>query len=600
MANVVGDIAVSVGADIGPLQKEMKKGTKSIKGFGKDFAAMGKKIAKVGAGIASAMALAGAGIIAAGKKASAAAKEIDNLSRVANAGAVEFQKMAVASKSVGIEQEKLSDILKDVNDRVGDFVTTGGGPMKDFFEQIAPAVGVTADQFARLSGPEALQLFYNSLEKANLNQQEMTFYMEAMASDATSLIPILRNGGLAIKQLGDEAERTGRILDQDMIDAGVELDKVLGDAADTIKNSFNVALLENADAIAEIAAFIESDLIPAMSAVVGVIGEIVAAVSSGIGAMREFWGVASGISGKNPTNGADIIATGDYANNTEGTGQGGTGMQLDANGNLPPITSTANTGPAGGTSPWQNNSSDYVYSPSSGGGSSRGGGGRSGGGSRSGLDAGDLERFKEQFAAEQELIQTNYEQSMEKLREFREAKLGTEEEFNALEKQIQQQHQEDMAAMERQQQQARMQAMAGALGDLSSLMQTNSKKMFAIGKAAATAEAVVSGYQAAVDAWQKGMKIGGPPVAAAFTAASLAKTGALISGIQSQQFGGGASSASAGTAATGTAAAETQSAQTVNISGLDASQLYSGEALIGIFDGLADVAKDRGVRFVVT
>ena len=586
MANVVGDIAVSVGADIGPLQKEMKKGTKSIKGFGKDFAAMGKKIAKVGAGIASAMALAGAGIIAAGKKASAAAKEIDNLSRVANAGAVEFQKMAVASKSVGIEQEKLSDILKDVNDRVGDFVTTGGGPMKDFFEQIAPAVGVTADQFARLSGPEALQLFYNSLEKANLNQQEMTFYMEAMASDATSLIPILRNGGLAIKQLGDEAERTGRILDQDMIDAGVELDKVLGDAADTIKQSFNVALLENADAIQELSVFISDTLIPVMGEVVGAIGEIVAAVTVGIGKLREFFGLTDAI-------GSQGTQVDQYGNDwsegplSEGGASGGMTGYVDENGNWVEYGVPTGGSKGGGFS--GRGSKGGVGSKRSGGGSGRGG-----------LDGDDLERFKQQFATEQELIQANYEKQMEQLREFRQTKLDTEAEYNALEAQIKADHEQSLSDLETKERAARLQAYGQAFGDMASLMQTNSKKMFAIGKAAATAEAVVSGYQAAVDAWQKGMKIGGPPVAAAFTAASLAKTGALISGIQSQQFGGGASSASAGTAATGTAAAETQSAQTVNISGLDASQLYSGEALIGIFDGLADVAKDRGVRFIVT
>jgi hypothetical protein len=37
--------------------------------------------------------------------------------------------------------------------------------MKDFFEQIAPKVNVTAAQFAKLSGPEALQLYVSSLEK---------------------------------------------------------------------------------------------------------------------------------------------------------------------------------------------------------------------------------------------------------------------------------------------------------------------------------------------------------------------------------------------------------------------------------------------------
>lgn len=62
-------------------------------------------------------------------------------------------------------------------------------PLRDFFEKVAPRVGVTADQFARLSGPEALQLYVDTLERAGLSQQEMTFYLEAMASDATRAFP---------------------------------------------------------------------------------------------------------------------------------------------------------------------------------------------------------------------------------------------------------------------------------------------------------------------------------------------------------------------------------------------------------------------------
>ena len=108
------------------------------------------------AATAAAAALAVA-VVSMSRSTVAAANEINQLSQVANASPEVFQRWSVASATVGIEQEKLADILKDVNDRVGDFLQTGGGPMADFFENIAPRVGVTADQFARLSGPEALQ-----------------------------------------------------------------------------------------------------------------------------------------------------------------------------------------------------------------------------------------------------------------------------------------------------------------------------------------------------------------------------------------------------------------------------------------------------------
>src|SRR5690606_12048994 len=123
----------------------------------------------------------------------------------ANAGFEDFQRLAHAARTVGIESDKLADIYKDVNDRVGDFVQTGGGPMADFFEKIAPQVGITADAFKDLSGPQALQLYYDSLVKAGVSQQDMTFYLEAMASDVTALIPLLQDGGKGFRELGEGA-----------------------------------------------------------------------------------------------------------------------------------------------------------------------------------------------------------------------------------------------------------------------------------------------------------------------------------------------------------------------------------------------------------
>lgn len=156
-----------------------------------------------------------------------AANEIENFARVANTGTTEFQRFAAASSEFGIEQDKLADILKDVNDRVGDFNTTGGGPMLDFFEQIAPKIGLTADAFRDLSGAEALQLYVTSLEKAGASQQEMTFYMEAMASDATLLLPLLRDNGQMLTEMGDAAEKSGVIMDESVIASAREFTRSL-------------------------------------------------------------------------------------------------------------------------------------------------------------------------------------------------------------------------------------------------------------------------------------------------------------------------------------------------------------------------------------
>ncbi|VGI65045.1 Prophage tail length tape measure [Klebsiella pneumoniae] len=152
--------------------------------------------------------------------------EIGRLSKIANASTTDFQKYAIAASAAGISQEKFSDIMKDVNDKVGDFLSTGGGELQDFFKTIAPKVGVTAEQFKNLSGPAAMQLYVDTLQKANVSQAQMTFYMEAIANDATALIPMFQNGGKAISEMADISEKLGLILDQKTIRAAQELETI--------------------------------------------------------------------------------------------------------------------------------------------------------------------------------------------------------------------------------------------------------------------------------------------------------------------------------------------------------------------------------------
>ncbi|MBC8877916.1 phage tail tape measure protein [Pseudomonas cerasi] len=142
------------------------------------------------------------------------AKEVKNLSALSNTTVEDFQRMSYGAKTVGIEQDKLADIFKDTNDRVGEFLQRGGGEMADFFKEIAPRVGVAREQFANLSGPQALQLYYKSLEKAGANQQQLTTFMEAMGDESTALIPLLRNNGKGFKDWGDQADRTGKIISE--------------------------------------------------------------------------------------------------------------------------------------------------------------------------------------------------------------------------------------------------------------------------------------------------------------------------------------------------------------------------------------------------
>lgn len=244
MANNIGKLQVVLSAKIDEYKDQLQAAAKQAESFkskvqgamqeaGQRISALNPQLgALVGSFGAANGAAAGFGAVAAGMTAigiatAQTAKEIANYANISGTTTAQFQEWAVGAKSVGIEQEDLADKFKDFRERVGEFTQTGSGPMKDFFEQVAPKIGVTAAQFAKLSGPDALQLYVSSLEKAGLSQEEMIWYMENMAGDLSKMLPLLSDGGKSLKEYGDYAHQVGAILSDEMIAASKEVTQEL-------------------------------------------------------------------------------------------------------------------------------------------------------------------------------------------------------------------------------------------------------------------------------------------------------------------------------------------------------------------------------------
>ena len=188
------------------------KSQKNLSKTGKSFNALGDAAKRLGPALLAAFS------VAALKGALDGAVAIGQLAKIAGVTNSEFQVLALTTQQFGIEQDKLSDILKDVNDKFGDFTQTGAGPLADFFEFIAPKIGLTAEAFADLSSDKKLGAYINALQEANLSQAEMTFYMEAIASDSTALIGAFQNNGAAIDVMRGKAESLGLVLEDDVIE----------------------------------------------------------------------------------------------------------------------------------------------------------------------------------------------------------------------------------------------------------------------------------------------------------------------------------------------------------------------------------------------
>lgn len=235
-------VEVHVGAKTSELKKGMNEAESIVKDTAQEIEVTGKKVdfqidvsgvqktfdnlssnistqmlglsKKIAAGLSSAIAIDG--LIDLGKNAINTATEVKRMSELVGESVEDFQYLAAGAQSAGLSLDQFGQMGKDALDRLGE-ARRGEGEMMDFFEKVAPKIGVTIDKFKDLSGPEVIQAYYDGLEKANLSHAETITYMEQIVNDGSLLIPLLKDGGAGFKKWGDEASKAGAIMSKDMV-----------------------------------------------------------------------------------------------------------------------------------------------------------------------------------------------------------------------------------------------------------------------------------------------------------------------------------------------------------------------------------------------
>lgn len=227
MATSLGTLTLSlvtqIGQFVGPMEQAEKQTKFSFENMRTHANAYGMAVAGVAG--SAAMALGAMAVQTANQ-----AAELEIFANRASTTTQEFQKMAVGASALGIQGESLSMMFRDFGEKLGELTAAGSGGAKDFFDKLSgdmkggaqEAKGLIVEM-QKLSGPDALQLYVDKLEDAGVSQQEMSFYLESMASDLTDLYPLLANGGEGFKLYGDMAERAGLIMTDKTKEAALAL-----------------------------------------------------------------------------------------------------------------------------------------------------------------------------------------------------------------------------------------------------------------------------------------------------------------------------------------------------------------------------------------
>ena len=140
-------------------------------------------------------------------------KETQIWSETLGIGTTKLQEFTIASQEVGFEAEKVNDVLKDVSEKIGEFVSSGGGEAKDIFKRL----NIGLEQFRDLDAIDILQKMQAAIERldgttAELTKGERIAVFEALANDASKFNVLLADGGRELKKFSKIAQESGAII----------------------------------------------------------------------------------------------------------------------------------------------------------------------------------------------------------------------------------------------------------------------------------------------------------------------------------------------------------------------------------------------------
>lgn len=188
--------------DLEDLKKETDKTGASFSKFKSVAGSVAGGLAK----LATVTIAVGAAITAMTLSSASNRRELEQLSRQAKTTAEDFQALAFATTTYGINAEQIADISKDVSDKVGEFSAAGTGAFQDYADVMKltkKEARSVAIEFQNLSSQEVIGQMVANMESVNTTGDQMTFVLESMGSDLSMLKPLFAGNSEELNKLKD-------------------------------------------------------------------------------------------------------------------------------------------------------------------------------------------------------------------------------------------------------------------------------------------------------------------------------------------------------------------------------------------------------------
>ncbi len=184
----------------------------------------------------------GAGALIAG--ASGAARDIAQISaeaRKAGVGVEAFQELGYAAQGALVETDALTDGLKELQIRADEFVVTGAGGGAEAFQRL----GYGADELkAKLADPAAL--FEDVIERVGRLDKAAQIRVADEIFGGTGgeqFVRLLDQGNGYIARMRQEARDTGNVINAELVQRAIEIDRAFARISATIGTNLKGALV---------------------------------------------------------------------------------------------------------------------------------------------------------------------------------------------------------------------------------------------------------------------------------------------------------------------------------------------------------------------
>ncbi|MBS0878592.1 MULTISPECIES: phage tail tape measure protein [unclassified Tatumella] len=232
----LGTLTIDLIAEVGGFVKGMDQAERAADKWRQNVI---KDAAKVGTAFGAAVSAISAGTLSLIKSTSAHVTETDRWAKSLGISTSALMQWQYAAEKAGLSGDNISDIFKDLNDKIGDAVLNNSGQAA----QALDTLGLSAKKLQTLSPDKQLLEISHAMQGMNKAQQTNIF--ESLGNDLTKLSPLLDNNAEKLKSLMQNATDLSIAPKDTDVEKLLRVNQVFQDISDNIdgfKNRFAIAL----------------------------------------------------------------------------------------------------------------------------------------------------------------------------------------------------------------------------------------------------------------------------------------------------------------------------------------------------------------------